>query len=118
MRDYTMIDDFRVWESDYDNQKGKYELDNLQSYSILAAYTMWCNENYINGTDDCTLKEVYDNTSALRDGLRIDLMDNDDLTPDGRYQISYLWALENGIVYAAVWDTQQSEYVGDIEILN
>ena len=32
------------------------------------------------------------------------------------YQISYLWALENGIIYASVYDTMESRYIGDIEI--
>ena len=59
----------------------------------------------------------YNNTSGLRDGCRLDIHDNYCLDYDEeRYQISYLWALENGIIYASVYDTMENRYIGDIEI--
>jgi hypothetical protein len=114
MRNYKEINGFTVFESGYDHYKGKYQLNGLHAMGMISALYKWLCDN---GSDYLEFEDVYDNTSGLRDGNRIDIMDNYELTEDGRYQISYIWALENGLVYATVYDKEEDEYVGDIEIL-
>jgi hypothetical protein len=115
MRGYKEINGFTVFESDYDNYKGKYQLNGLYAIGMIGTLYRWlCN----NGLEDyLEFDDVYNNTSGLRDGNRLDIMDNYNLTDDGKYQISYVWALENGIVYATVYDSEEDKYVGNIEIL-
>ena len=113
MRNYTEINGIRVWEHEYDEYKGKYKLNKLYAFGMCVAFSKWANENDISYD---TIEDVYENTSGLRDGNRIDIMDNYNLTKDGRYQITYLWALENGIVYATVYDRTEDKWVGEIEI--
>lgn len=113
MRDYTEINGFRVWEHDYDDYKGKYSLPGIYAEGMCLRFAQWLNENDIS---EDSAEDVYNNTSAIRDGNRLDIHDEYDLTDDGRYQISFLWALENGIVYAAVYDREEDAWVGEIEI--
>ena len=113
MRDYTSVGGFRVWEHDYDKYKGKYKLPSLVGEGLCLKFARWLNENDISYD---TAEDVYNNTSGIRDGNRLDIMDNYNLTKDRRYQITYLWALENGIVYATVYDREEDKWVGEIEI--
>lgn len=113
MRNYTEINGIRVWEHEYDEYKGKYKLNRLYADGMCVEFAKWANENDIS---DDTIEDVYDNTSGIRDGNRLDIMENYNLTADGRYQIAYLWALENGIVYATVYDSIEDKWVGEIEI--
>lgn len=110
---YRMIEGFRVWEDDYDDYKGKYELTGVHAAGMCLLFAKWLREN---GLSDDTADDVYDNTSGLRDGNRLDIMDNYNLTEDGRYQISYIWGMKYGIVYASVYDDVEGKYVGNIEI--
>lgn len=113
MRNYTTINGFKVLEHDYDNYKGKYNLNGIFAEGMCMRFSRWLNENDI--AED-TAEEVYNNTSGLRDGNRLDIHDNYNLTEDGRYYIAYIWALENGIVYATVYDTEENRWAGDIEV--
>lgn len=113
MMDYTEIAGFKVWNDDYDDYKDKYELTGIIGEGMCMRFARWLNENDL--AED-TAEDVYNNTSGLRDGNRLDIHDNYCLTDDGRYQISYIWALENGIVYAEVYDSVEDRYVGNIEI--
>lgn len=113
MYDYTIINGFRVWSDDYNNYKGKYELTPVFAEGMCMRFARWMNENDI---DYDYAEDVYNNTSCLRDGNRLDIHENYNLTDDGRYQISFLWGLENELVYAEVYDTETDKYVGYIEI--
>lgn len=113
MKNYETIGGFRVWEHDYDRFKGTYNLEGIFAEGMCFRFARWLNENDISYD---TPEDVYNNTSAIRDGNRLDIHDNYDLTDDGRYQIAFLWALENGIVYATVLDREEDKWVGDIEI--
>ena len=113
MRDYIEINGFKVWEHSYDEYKGKYKLNSLQAKGMCLAFALWLDENQMSWDK---AEDVYNNTSAIRDGNRLDIHDNYFLSEDGRYQIAYLWALENGIVYATVYDREKDEWVGEIEI--
>ena len=113
MRKYTEINGFRVWEYDYDEYKGKYELHGIYGSGMCLEFALWLNNN---GISEDTAEDVYNNTSGLRDGNRLDIHDNYNLTEDGRYQIAFLWALKNGIVYATVYDNEEDKWVGEIEI--
>lgn len=113
MQDYTMINEFTVWKDDYNNFKGKYKLTDTFAEGMCMKFARFLNENYFS---EDSAEEIYNNTSCLRDGNRLDIHENYDLTDDGHYQISFLWGLENGIVYAEVYDTKADKYVGYIEI--
>lgn len=103
-------------EDDYHNYKGEYTLNGLHVLGMIGALYRWLQE-YSLVDELTTFNDVYDNISGLRDGNRLDIMDNYNLTDDGKYQISYIWALENGIVYATVYDREEDKYIGNIEIL-
>lgn len=113
MNDYTTINGFTVWSDDYDDYKGKYDLTVTFAEGMCMKFARWLRENDIFEVD---AEEVYENTSCLRDGNRLDIHENYDLTEDGRYQISFLWGLENGCVFAEVYDTEEGKYVGYIGI--
>lgn len=113
MRSYETINGIRVWEHDYDKYKGMYNLNRAYADMMCFRFARWLNENDISYD---TVEDVYNNTSSIRDGNRLDIHDNYNLTEDGRYQIAYLWALENGIVYATVYDREEGRLVGEIEI--
>ena len=113
MNNYIGINGFTVWEDDYDNYKGKYKLTSTFAEGMCMKFARWMNENDISWD---SAEDVYNNTSVLRDGNRLDIYENYDLTDDGRYQISFLWGLGNGNVYAQVYDTEADKYVGYIEI--
>lgn len=115
MNDCSIIEGFKVWKDDYDNFKGKYNLNGTMAYGMCLRFAEWLRNNtdfYIDESGE----EVLNNTSGLRDGNRLDIYSNYWLTEDGKYQISFLWALENGIVYAEVYDSEEDKYVGYIEV--
>ena len=105
---------FEVLESAYNENENTYKLNSVFAAGMCFYFAEWLNNNTIS---EDTAEDVYNNTSGLRDGCRLDIHDNYYLDyDDERYQIGYIWALENGIIYAAVYDTEENCYIGDIEI--
>ena len=120
MEDFTMIinngygEEFNIIPSSYEENENKYKLNSVFAAGMRYYFSEWLNSHSLS---EDTTEDVFNNTSALRDGCRIDIHDNYYLDYDEeRYQISYLWALENGIIYASVYDTMENRYIGDIEI--
>ena len=113
MYNYTEIRGFKVFEDNYYEYKGKYELTGTFAAGMCLLFAQWLSANDLS---DDTAEDVYNNTSGLRDGNRLDLHENYYLTDDGRYQISFLWGLENGLVLAEVYDSDEDTYVGWIRI--
>lgn len=107
------INGFTITNSIYDRVENTYKINEVFATGMCFYFSEWMRNNYIS---DDTTEDVYNNTSGVRDGCRLDIHDNYNLTDDGRYQISYLYALENGIIYAAVYDAEENCYIGDIEI--
>lgn len=109
---------FNIIPSTYKENENTYKL-NYKLNSVFAAgmcyyFSEWLNDH---GIAEDTTEDVINNTSGLRDGCRLDIYDNycfDD--EDKCYQISYIWALKNGIIYAAIYDSIDDRYIGDIEI--
>lgn len=114
MTKYTEINGFTVLEDNYDDYRNKYKLTGTFAAGMCLLFAQWLRENDLS---DDTAEDVYNNTSAIRDGNRLDIHDNYNLTENGHYQISYLWGLENGIVYAEVYDAWNDRYIGNIEIV-
>ena len=107
-------EEFNIIPSNYEENENKYKLNSVFAAGMCYYFSEWLNSHSIS---EDTTEDVFNNTSALRDGCRLDIHDNYYLDyDDERYQISYLWALENGIIYASVYDTMESRYIGDIEI--
>ena len=107
-------EEFNIIPSSYEENENKYKLNSVFAAGMRYYFSEWLNSHSLS---EDTTEDVFNNTSALRDGCRIDIHENYCLDYDEeRYQISYLWALENGIIYAAVYDTMENRYIGDIEI--
>lgn len=113
MSKYTGIKGFKVFEEDYNDYKGKYDLTGTFAAGMCFLFADWLREN---GLSDDTAEDVYNNTSGIRNGNRLDIYEEYDLTSDGHYQISYLWGLENGIVCAEVYDNWDNKNIGHIII--
>ena len=113
MAEYITINDFTVWNDDYDKYKGKYELTGTFAEGMCMKLARFLNENDLSYD---SAEDIYNNTSCLIDGNRLTIHENYDLTEDGHYQITFLWGMENGNVYAEVYDTEEDRYVGYIEI--
>lgn len=110
----TYGEEFNVIPSSYDENKNKYRLNSIFAAGMCYYFSEWLNDHDI--AEDTT-EDVINNTSGIRDGCRLDIHDNYYLDyDDKRYQISYIWALENGIIYAAVYDSTEDHYIGDVEI--
>lgn len=58
--------------------------------------------------------DVVNNISSVRDGNRIDLMDNYKF--DGSLEISFIYVLDNGFVTAVLYDEANDTWYGEIEI--
>lgn len=107
-------EEFNVIPSTYKENENKYKLNSVFAAGMCYYFSQWLNEHDI--AEDTT-EDVFNNTSGLRDGNRLDIHEEYPLDDEEeRFQISYLWALENGIIYAAVYDTIDDRYIGDVEI--
>lgn len=110
----TYEEEFNIIPSSYDENKNKYRLSNVFAAGMCYYFSEWLNDH---GIAEDTPADVFNNTSGLRDGCRLDIHDEYSLNDEEeRFQISYLWALRNGIIYATVYDTIDDRYIGDIEI--
>lgn len=107
-------EEFYIIPSIYEKSENKYKLNSVFAAGMCYYFAEWLNNHNIS---EDTAEDVFNNTSELRDGCRLDIHDNYCLDyNDERYQISYIWALENGIIYAAIYDNEEERYIGDIEI--
>lgn len=110
----TYGEKFNVIPSTYKENENKYELNSVFAAGMCYYFSEWLNDH---GIAEDTTEDVFNNTSGLRDGSRLDIYDNYYFDYDNkRYQISYIWALENGIIYASVYDSIEDRYIGDVEI--
>ena len=107
-------EEFNIIPSSYEENKNKYKLNSVFAAGMCYYFAEWLNNHTIS---EDTAEDVYNNTSEIRDGCRLDIHEDYCLDDEEeRYYISYLWALENGIIYAAVYDNVDDRYIGDIEI--
>ena len=98
-------------ELSYDTYKGKEKLSSLVGEGIAFRFNHWLYEKDI---IDETVEDTYGNMSGVRDGNRIDIHDNYRI-PGTTKEFSFLYSVNN-TVWAAVWDTKESKYVGEVEI--
>lgn len=104
---------FNLSELNYNNCPD-YSLNNLEVCGLIFLFAKWAREN---GITEETPEEIYNsNTSCLRDENRIDFFDDYDLTGDGRYWLTYIWATKAGVSYVSVYDSVKRTYIGNIEI--
>ena len=111
------LKEFKLWNIDYDEHRGKSNLNYLEIYGICYLFAQWLQENLDNYQLETAI-DVYDNTSVLRDGNRLDIFDSYYLTSDRRYRIKFLWVSENKKSYASVYDAKQNIFIGSIKISN
>lgn len=100
-----------IFECEYDKWKGKSNLTSLQAEGICYRFSKWLQENDVAYDDP---DDVYNNTSEIRDGNRLDIHDNYVLN-ETDYEISYLYSV-NGTVWAVLYDTENGCWYGEIEI--
>lgn len=97
---------------DYETWRGK-EINSLEYYGAIFFLRNFIN-NYLGYEDD--YDDVYENTSSIRDGNRIDIHDNYSLNLDDmELEISFVYVV-NGLVYAAVYDSENDTWYGEIEL--
>lgn len=63
-----------------------YQASSLEACGMIAILAEWLRDN---GVSDDTYEDVYNNTSSLRDGNRLDIMDNYVL--DDFNELSYIY---------------------------
>lgn len=107
-------EEFTVIPSTYKENENKYKLNSVFAAGMCYYFAEWLNDHSISAD---TVDDVYDNVSEIRDGCRLDIHENYYFDyDDERYQLGYLWALENGVIYAAVYDADKDRFIGDIVI--
>ena len=103
-----------ILEPEYHKQKEKYRLSSLEVDGLIYRFSRWLNNNGISYDD---AEDVYNNTSCLRDGNRLDIQDSYTLfTDEAMYTIEYIWANKNGVMFATLYDKEKECWFGDIII--
>ena len=106
--------EYDVIEHKYKEYKGKYNLSGIEVDGMIYRFSRWLKNNEISYDD---VDDVYNNTSCLRDGNRLDIHDSYLLKTDDRtYSIEFIWATENGVMFATLYDKEQDCWFGDIVI--
>ena len=111
-----VINGFEIYEHNYNKYEGNVKLNDLVECGMCFKFSKWL--RFYDLSED-TPEDVYANTSALRDGIRLDIFDDyilDFFDDEQRYKIIFIWALENGVLYATVYDRVDDYIVGDIVI--
>ena len=87
------------------------KIDSLTAAGMVYRFYQWIREGNLPGPYDYSIEDVDNNLSGIRDGCRLDLMDDYRLSDE--LYISYLFYI-NGCTWAAL--VKDGEYYGDIEI--
>lgn len=106
----TKINGVPVYECDYDNWRDKFNINGLTAEGMCFRFAMWL-KNVLGYEEDA--EDVYNNTSGIRDGSRLDIHDNYTFSKEDDLQISFLYYV-NGNVWAAL--VKDGDYFGEIEI--
>ena len=105
----TEINGVNVFEYEYEKWKAKENVNSLTAEGMCFRFANWLREN---GIADDTAEDVYNNTSGIRDGNRLDIHDNyvwEEL------EITFLYTV-NGTVWAVLYDPEDDRYYGEVEI--
>ena len=105
----TEINGINVFEYEYEQWKGKENVNSLTAEGMCFRFANWLRENDI--ADD-TAEDVYNNTSGIRDGNRLDIHDNYQWE---ELEIIFLYTV-NGTVWAVLYNPEDDSYYGEVEI--
>lgn len=103
-------DGFNIFEVEYDRYKGKNEISGIVAEGMCFRFAEFLKAN---GYAEDEPIDVYNNTSGIRDGNRLDIHDNYDFV-DG-LEFSYLYSV-NGTVWAVLYDPSKDSWYGEVEI--
>ena len=107
----TVLDE-NVFEPEYDKYRGA-KASGLEACGACLMFAQFMQEHGYEVDAD----EVYNNTSGLRDGNRLDFMDNYTVETDDGDEVEFTYMyIVNGTVWATLYDPEDDSYVGDIEI--
>lgn len=107
----TVLDE-NVFEPEYDKYRGA-KASGLEACGACLMFAQFMQEH---GYDWVDADEVWNNTSGLRDGNRLDFMDNYEID-DGEQVLEFTYMyIVNGTVWAVLYDPEEDSYIGDIEI--
>lgn len=108
----TVLDE-NVFEHEYDKYRGA-KTSGLEACGACLMFAQFMQEH---GYDWVDADEVWNNTSGLRDGNRLDFMDNYVVETDDGDEVEFTFMyIVNGTVWAVLYDPEEDSYVGDIEI--
>lgn len=117
MSEYKEILGYTVFDFDFD-EEGKYEVNGLMATGACFQVATWLMNEGISG--DTPLDVYCSNTSGIRDGNRLDFMDDYLLGEENgnEYYLSSIYIYKNGLVYVSVYNHTEGKYEGYIEVPN
>ena len=117
MSEYKEICGYTVWNFNFDEEYG-YAINGLMATGACFQVAVWLNNEDI--SDDTPLDVYNSNTSGIRDGNRLDFMDDYLLGEENgnEYYLSNIYIHVNGLVYIHVYNSTEGKYEGYIEIPN
>ena len=104
------INGINIFNYEYNDWRNKETINSLVAEGMCYRLSVFLNENDI-AYD--TPEEVYDNTSAIREGNRLDIHNNY-VWEDG-LEIAFMYSV-NGTCWACLYDTEKGYWYGEIEI--
>lgn len=103
-------DSLDVFEYEYEKYRNKNEINSIVAEGVCFRLSKFLDDFGYNESAD----DVYNNTSCVREGNRIDIMDNYVL--DGSIELSFVYVLDNGYVTGVLYDKANDTWYGEIEI--
>lgn len=106
----TEINGINVFDYEYNDYRNKNEINALVAEGMCYRLSVFLNANDISYDSP---EDVYNNTSAIRDGNRLDIHDNYEW--ENGLEISFIYSV-NGTCWAVLYDTENDIWYGEIEI--
>ena len=100
-----------IYEYEYEKYRNTNEITSVTYEGVCLRLSAFLRD--VLGYDD-SVWDVYSNTSGIREGNRIDILDNYKF--DGSLEISFIYVIHNGYVSAVLYDRETDKWYGEIEI--
>lgn len=105
------INNIDIFEYSYNDWKNSNELNPLEGEGANFRFYRWLKKNI---DTEINIEDVWNNTSAIRDGNRIDIHDNYEFF-NTKLQISFLYVV-NSNVWVVLYNPQDDSWYGEFEI--
>ena len=100
-----------IFSCDYDNYRNKEQINSLMAEGACFRLSKFIQTL---GLEE-TAEDVYNNTSAIRDGNRIDILDNYIFDEEEGLEITFMYIVNN-TCWAVIYDTYAGKYYGEFEL--